>query len=177
MILSGDTIKKEIKTGHIEIDPFDESRINPNSYNLRLDNKIGVYDESILDIKKPNPFKVFKIPEAGLLLRPGNLYLCKTIERTYTDKYVPMIEGRSSIGRLGLYIHITAGFGDVGFNGAWTLELSTIHNLCIYPNIEVCQIYFHILEGKPILYKGKYNNNGLLQSSMMYKEFNNESNT
>ena len=83
-----------------------------------------------------------------------------------------MIEGRSSIGRLGLFIHVTAGFGDIGFHGYWTLEMYCIHPIKIYPDIEICQIYYHAIKGDYDLYlNGKYQNNNCIQSSMMYKEF------
>lgn len=122
MILSGKEILKNIGS-NIIIEPFDEEKINPNSYNLSLHNELLVYENDILDMKTPNPTKVIKIPEDGLLLEPGKLYLGRTNEFTSTSKYVPMLEGRSSTGRLGLFIHVTAGFGDIGFSGYWTLEI------------------------------------------------------
>lgn len=171
MILSG----KEILKRHgkeIEIEPFSVSQLNPNSYNLRLHNEMLVYDEPVLDMKKPNAYHKIIIPEEGLVLEPGRLYLGRTVERTRTDKLVPMLEGRSSVGRLGLCIHITAGFGDVGFNGFWTLELYCVQPIRIYPNVEICQIYYHTIDGDYEPYSsGKYNNNESVQPSMMYKDF------
>jgi hypothetical protein len=114
MILSGREIKKRLGTDII-IDPFEDSRLGPNSYNLRLHSELLVYDAPVLDMKHNNPFKKMNIPEEGLVLQPGMLYLGRTIEYTKTNGYVPMLEGRSSIGRLGLFIHITAGFGDCAF--------------------------------------------------------------
>ena len=121
MILSGKEIQKQVEMGTIKIDPFSQDLINPNSYNLRLHSDLLVYDNKILDMKEKNTASPLKIPDDGLLLEPNTLYLGRTIERTATDKYVPMLEGRSSVGRLGLFIHITAGFGDIGFDGFWTL--------------------------------------------------------
>ena len=121
MILSGKEIQKQVEMGTIKIDPFSQDLINPNSYNLRLHSDLLVYDNKILDMKEKNTASPLKIPDDGLLLEPNTLYLGRTIERTATDKYVPMLEGRSSVGRLGLFIHITAGFGDIGF------DLSLIH--------------------------------------------------
>lgn len=129
----------------IIIEPFDEKRINPNSYNLSLADELLVYDTPVLDMKKPNPVKKLTIPEDGLVLEPNKLYLGRTQEYTRTDYYVPMLEGRSSTGRLGLFIHVSAGFGDIGFAGHWTLEIFCIHPVKIYPNVEVCQIYYHTL--------------------------------
>ena len=122
MILSGKEIQKHIGTDII-IEPFDPKRVNPNSYNLSLSNELLVYDNDELDMKIPNPAHQITIPEEGLLLQPNKLYLGRTNEYTATSRYVPMLEGRSSTGRLGLFIHVTAGFGDIGFAGYWTLEI------------------------------------------------------
>ena len=172
MILSGKEIKKQIGTGAIQIEPYNESQLNPNSYNLSLFEELLTYDNDVLDMKTPNPTTRLTIPEEGLLLEPNKLYLGRTNERTSTDKYVPMLEGRSSIGRLGLFIHVTAGFGDVGFNGFWTLEIFCVQPIRIYPNVELCQIFYHSIEGDYDLYKsGKYQNNKGIQPSLLYKDF------
>jgi dCTP deaminase len=171
MILSGREIQRLIGRDII-IEPFDPKRINPNSYNLTLADELMIYDNEILDMKKPNRASIIRIPESGLLLQPNRLYLGRTNEFTQTDKYVPMLEGRSSTGRLGLFIHVTAGFGDIGFKGYWTLEIFCIQPVIIYPNVEVCQIYFHTIEGEYDLYKsGKYQNNKGIQPSLFYRDF------
>lgn len=131
-----------------------------------------VYKNSVLDMKEPNLTEKIIIPEEGLQLKPGKLYLGRTVEYTKTDKFVPMLEGRSSTGRLGLFIHITAGFGDVGFAGYWTLEMFCVQPVIVYPNVEICQIYYHDISGDYDLYKsGKYQNNSGIQPSLMYKDF------
>ena len=156
----------------IIITPFDEKRINPNSYNLSLADELLVYEQDELDMKKPNPTKQIVIPEEGLLLEPNRLYLGRTNEFTKTDRYVPMLEGRSSTGRLGLFIHVTAGFGDIGFAGYWTLEIFCVQPVRIYPNVEICQIYYHDIDGEYDLYSsGKYQNNSGIQASLLYKDF------
>lgn len=171
MILSGLEIKEHLGS-KIIIDPFDESRLNPNSYNLRLSNELLVYDRYFLDMKIKNPVQRQIIPEEGLLLQPGTLYLGRTVEYTKTEGFVPMIEGRSSSGRLGLFIHVTAGFGDVGFAGYWTLEIHCIQPLIIYPNVEICQIYYHTVQGEYEPYSsGKYQNNNGIQPSMFWMDF------
>ena len=139
MILSGRMIKEKLGK-EIIIEPFNEAALNPNSYNLTLHDELVVYDEMNLDMREPNRTSTIKIPESGLLLKPGILYLGRTREYTATDNYVPMLEGRSSVGRLGLSIHVCAGFGDVGFKGFWTLEFHCVQPLRIYPNVEICQI-------------------------------------
>lgn len=175
MILSGKEIDKQIKAGRISIEPY-SGVINPNSYNLRLHNELMVYEEDVLDMKRPLKTKTIVIPPEGLVLQPNKLYLGRTVERTATDYYVPMLEGRSSLGRLGLFIHITAGFGDVGFSGFWTLELSCIQPVRIYPNIEVCQIYYHTVEGEKTKYVGKYIDNDGIQASRMHLDFKTDKN-
>ena len=171
MILSGKEIKNKLGK-EIVIEPFNEKQLNPNSYNLRLHEELLVYEEEILDMKKPNSVKKIIIPPEGLVLEPGKLYLGRTIEYTKTDKYIPMIEGRSSIGRLGLFIHVTAGFGDVGFSGYWTLEIFCVQKIRIYSGVELCQIYYHGIEGEYDKYiSGKYQNNSGVQPSLLYKDF------
>lgn len=170
MILTTSEILKAVKKGWIKIEPFDICRLNPNSYNLRLDKKILVLDEGPLDMKKPTTYTEVEIPETGYTLQPGRLYLARTMEYTETHKYVPLLEGRSSIGRLGIFIHATAGFGDVGFSGYWTLEISVVQPVTIYPGVEICQIYYHEAKGKAIEYHGKYQCNKEIQTSGLYKE-------
>lgn len=171
MILSGKEILKNIGKDII-IEPFDKKKINPNSYNLSLHNELLMYENNLLDMKKPNKTKKIIISEDGLILEPGKLYLGRTNEFTKTNKFVPMLEGRSSTGRLGLFIHITAGFGDIGFAGYWTLEIFCVQPIKIYPNVEICQIYYHDIYGDYDLYNsGKYQNNTGVQPSLMYKDF------
>lgn len=171
MILSGTQIKKLLED-KIFIDPFRDSALNPNSYNLRLHNELLVYDSFPLDIKKPLKTTKVTISNDGLELLPNTLYLGRTMEYTKTYGYVPMLEGRSSIGRLGLYVHVTAGFGDVGFEGYWTLEIHCIHPIIIYPGIEICQIFYHTIKGDYQEYQSnKYQKNTGTQPSLLYMEF------
>lgn len=171
MILSGKEIQRHMGKD-IVIQPFDPKRLNPNSYNLSLHNELLVYENRLLDMKVPNPVKTLTIPESGLVLEPDKLYLGRTNEFTQTDRFVPMLEGRSSVGRLGLFIHVTAGFGDVGFAGYWTLEIFCVQPIRIYPNVEICQIYYHDILGDYDLYQsGKYQNNTGIQPSLLYKDF------
>ncbi|MCB1315390.1 MAG: dCTP deaminase, partial [Leptospiraceae bacterium] len=141
MILTGPEIQRRINDSII-IDPFDPELLNPNSYNLRLHDELLVYSNDLLDMKTPNTTERIKIPPEGIQLSPGRLYLGRTLEYTETQGVVPMLEGRSSIGRLGMFVHVTAGFGDVGFCGYWTLEISTIQPIRIYPGIQICQIFY-----------------------------------
>jgi dCTP deaminase len=170
MILSGNEIRERLQTD-IVIEPFHESQLNPNSYNLRLHHELLTYEEIVLDMKRPNRTTRVTIPAEGLELTPSQLYLGRTIERTVTHNLVPMLEGRSSIGRLGLFVHVTAGFGDVGFDGFWTLEMFAIQPIRIYPGVEIAQIFYHTIEGDITEYNSdKYQHNVDIQPSLLFKE-------
>lgn len=171
MILSGREIARRMG-GDIVIEPYDPARLNPNSYNLSLHPELMVYDADVLDMKQPAPTRRIPIPEEGLVLQPGRLYLGRTDEYTRTRNLVPMLEGRSSTGRLGLIVHVTAGFGDVGFAGYWTLEIFCVQPVRIYPHAQVCQIHYHdILGDFEPYHSGKYQNNTDIQPSKMYLDF------
>jgi len=172
MILSGHEIRAQLG-GNIVIDPFEESRLNPNSYNLSLHDELMVYDEVVLDMRKDNRVRRIQIPPEGLVLNPQQLYLGRTAERTETRNLVPMIEGRSSIGRLGLFVHVTAGFGDVGFCGYWTLEMFSVQSIRIYSGVPICQIFYHDIRGSFDEYASdKYQHNNDIQPSLLFKELN-----
>ncbi|MCB2155947.1 dCTP deaminase [bacterium] len=172
MILSGKQIEQLLGT-KIFIEPYEPHLLNPNSYNLRLHDELMVYEDEVLDMKKPPKIKRLVIPPEGLVLEPGRLYLGRTIEHTRTEGLVPMLEGRSSIGRLGMFVHITAGFGDVGFSGFWTLEIAALQPIRIYAGVSICQIFYHQIEGDFETYKsGKYQDNHDIQPSMLYRDFN-----
>jgi dCTP deaminase len=174
MILSGKEIASRMDNDII-IKPYDSNRLNPNSYNLTLSDELIVYTELQLDMKKDNSYQQIMIPAEGLLLEPNRLYLGRTIEYTETHKLVPMLEGRSSVGRLGLFIHVTAGFGDVGFKGFWTLEIFCVQPIRIYAGVEICQVYYHTIEGDYESYSsGKYQNNHGIQTSQLFRDYETE---
>lgn len=176
MILSGQEIQKHLGS-KIVIDPFEESQLNPNSYNLRLHNELLVYTDEVLDMRKPNESKRVIIPEEGYVIAPGRVHLARTLERTETHGFVPMLEGRSSIGRLGLFVHVTAGFGDVGFCGYWTLEMFAVQPIRIYPGVSICQIFYHTLQGDYTAYNSKYQNNQDIQPSLLFQDWKGERGT
>ena len=166
MILTGNEIQARLGSDII-IDPFDESLLNPNSYNLRLHDELLVYEEIVLDMRRPNRFRRYTIPSEGFVLQPNQLYLGRTMERTETHELVPMLEGRSSVGRLGLFVHVTAGFGDVGFCGHWTLEMFAVQPVRVYPGVAICQIFYHEISGDVTEYCSKYQNNRDIQPSLL----------
>jgi len=154
-------ILEEIDNGLILIQPFVRENLGPNSYDVRLSKHLAEYEDPILDCKKDNPARVFEIPEEGFTLLPGKFYLGTTVEYTETHPpLIPMFEGRSSVGRLGIAPHEAAGFGDSGFEGHWTLELSARQPVIIYPNMKIGQLAWHRGEGTctPYSKKGNYCN-------------------
>ena len=177
-ILLKDQIIDEYKKSRILINPFNSDQIGPNSYDVRLSDKLKIYDfskTSVLDCKKSNPTKTFIIPDEGIVLQPNILYLGSTVEKIGSDNYIPMYEGRSSMARLGIQSHLSAGFGDIGFSSNWTLEIAVIHPTIVYPNMRIGQVYFHkidspsnILENR---YDGKYKTQEDPQESLSFKDF------
>lgn len=157
MILTGNEIYKCVKKGQIRIDPFDKYNLNPNSYNFRLNNILMKYKyNDFIDVKNiPKTTKII-IPKTGIVLEPNQLYLGCSYEKMGSDNFVPFIEGRSSTGRLGLFIHITAPLGDIGFFGQWTLQLKATIAIKVYPFQNIGQIMFHKVAGEISLYSGKY---------------------
>ncbi len=171
-MLSGEEILKEVENGNIIIEPFNKERINPNSYNMTLSDELLVYTEDVLDVAKENSYKKIKIPKEGYILAPNTLYLAKTNEYTASDKYVAQLSGRSSIGRIGLSVHISGGFGEIGFKGNWTLNITCIRPTMIKPNMEICQIWFYPLIGNKVkTYDGKYQDTKTLAPSKSYIDF------
>ena len=171
MILTGSEIKKQVENGRIHIFPFIEENINPNSYNFRLGKTLKVYKNNILDSAVPNDYTEIEIPPEGFVLEPNKLYLGHTIEEMGSDFYVPTMQARSSVGRLGLYIYLNSGLGDIGFKRQWTLELQAIQPLRVYAGMKVGQMLFWKTIGKIILYDGKYKNSIGPQTSQIWKDF------
>lgn len=154
-ILSDTAIEAEMRSGRIVITPYDENALGGNSYDVHLSPHLMTYkevlhsDTAYLDCKKDNPVVEREISERdGYLLRPGILYLASTLEYTETHEHVPYLDGKSSIGRLGIFIHTTAGRGDVGFCGHWTMEISVLHPIRVYAGMPIGQLTFHTVEGE-----------------------------
>lgn len=149
MILTDKTIIDEIALKNIVIEPLIEANIGTNSVDLTLSKTLLMYTDHVLDVRKKAQTVDMIIPEEGLILKPGILYLASTVEYTETLRHVPIIQGKSSLGRLGLFVHITAGFGDVNFKGHWTLELACIQPVKIYPGMKIAQICYHDISEMP----------------------------
>ena len=171
MILTGSEILKNVQEKKIEIDPFDEKMVNPNSYNFTLGNRLMVYNNYVLDAKKENDVREIIIPESGITLAPGYIYLGHTREIIGSDYFVPIIRGRSSIGRLGLFTNITADLIDIGSINQLTLQLNAVQPVTVYPGMQIGQVTFWTTLGKIEKYKGKYNGARGPVASRMYMDF------
>ncbi|RXK86543.1 dCTP deaminase [Filimonas effusa] len=147
MILSDTRILEEMEKGTIKISPFNRDCLGSNSYDVHLGKWLATYVDTELDARKHNEIEHFEIPEEGFLLLPNVLYLGVTAEYTETHAHVPFLEGKSSTGRLGIDIHATAGKGDVGFCGNWTLEISVKQPVRVYTGMPVGQLIYFPVEG------------------------------
>lgn len=168
MILTDEGIKEAVKRGDIKIDPWNEKQLNPNSYNIRLGGKFLIYnkDRPYSIYHNPKPDEEFELRENDKkIFYPGELILAETMEYTQTKNLVPMLEGRSSMGRQFCFIHVSAGFGDNGFSGKWTLEIVPMAPVVLWHGMEIGQIFYHTIEGKVgRTYQGRYNLNDGVQT-------------
>ncbi len=158
MILSDRRIREEMEKGSILIEPYRPECLGTNSYDVHLGRYLAVYSSQILDARKHNAIEELIIPDDGLVIHPGVLYLGVTEEYTETHAHVPFLEGKSSVGRLGIDIHATAGKGDVGFCNTWTLEISCTQPVRIYAGMPIGQlIYFEVAGDIDNFYNKKKN--------------------
>jgi len=177
MILSDTEILAEMRMGSIVIKPFDRRFLGSNSYDVHLGDWLALYRDEILDARRHNRVSYFRIPKEGMILVPSKLYLGVTKEYTETHRHVPFLEGKSSIGRLGIDIHATAGKGDIGFCNTWTLEISVRQPVRIYARMPIGQlIYFQVSGDVAVPYNkkksAKYNRRTVKPvESMMWKNF------
>ena len=147
MILSDNKIRESLESGDIVIKPYREECLGTNSYDVHLGKHMAVYIDRVIDAKKHNKIQEIEIGPEGFVLEPGTLYLGVTEEYTETHNSVPFLEGKSSIGRLGIDIHATAGKGDVGFCNTWTLEISVIQPVRVYAGMPIGQLIYFMVEG------------------------------
>ena len=148
MILSDTEIRAAIASRDIVIEPYDPEALGSNSYDVHLGPALAVYEDEILDARKHNLVRHFEIPNDGCVLLPLRTYLGATLEYTETHKHVPFLEGKSSVGRLGIDIHATAGKGDVGFCNHWTLEMSVAQPVRVYAGMPIAQLIYFELKGE-----------------------------
>jgi dCTP deaminase len=165
------------------ITPFDRERLGPNSYDVTLAAELRTYKltdaegyRRALDCRVANETVRVVIPESGIVLLPGMLYLGSTVEYTESANHAPKLNGKSSLGRLGLFVHATAGEGDVGFCGTWTLEMTVVHPLIVYAGMPVAQLLWSTITSTPNRRYGdrassKYSGQQGPTASEMYRNF------
>ncbi len=177
MILTDREILDSIEKKTIVIEPFRPDRLGSNSYDVHLGKTLARYDDKVLDARKHNTITTFEIPEEGYILKPEEFYLGVTEEYTETHASVPFLEGKSSIGRLGIDIHATAGKGDVGFCNYWTLEISVKQPVRVYAGMPIGQLIYFAVNGNVLTpynkkSSAKYNERTAIPvESMMFKNF------
>jgi dCTP deaminase len=147
MIFTDKKILESIETREIVIEPFRPDCLGTNSYDVHLGKHLATYRATVLDARQHNTIEHFDIPEEGIVLQPGRLYLGVTEEYTETHNSVPFLEGKSSTGRLGIDIHATAGKGDVGFCNHWTLEISVAMPVRVYAGMPIGQLIYFKVDG------------------------------
>ena len=174
------TILACVASGDIVIRPFDRERLGTNSYDVTLGSVLRTYTEPDrpLSVRESRDVIDIEIPDDGFILQPGELYLASTVEYTESNKHLPMLNGKSSLGRLGLSIHITAGTGDVLYKGHWTLEMTVVRSLRVYAGMPVGQLLWFEVSDKPDFdyankpsAKYKDAENPLPQASRMWRNF------
>lgn len=171
MILTGTKIDEEVRKGKITIEPYDYKNINPNSYNYTLGNYVKVYKNNVLDPKKQQEVEIIEIPDDGLVLYPDKVYLGYTNEIIGSDYYVSVITGRSSTGRLGLFVQITSDLVDIGYKGRLTLQFHATQPVKIYKDMKIGQVMFWKVYGDIELYEGKYQDSLIPRETEIWRDF------
>jgi dCTP deaminase len=172
MILTGKEIKDQVSNNCIHIKPFLQENVNPNSYNYRLDNNLFEIISCPLDAKVPSQLQSINFDESGYVLNPNKIYLANTYEEIGSDYFVTSLIGRSSLGRLGLFLQITADLGNIGAKHKWTLEIKCVQPVRIYPKMVIGQVSFWQPNGERAqMYQGKYDKYSSAHSSELHQEF------
>lgn len=172
MILTCSEILKNIKEHKIKVTPFDEEMLNPNSLDYRIDNKLLEIDDIPVDPKKKTSYHEINFTDDGYVLSPHKTYLANTYEEIGSAEFVPLLIGKTSLGKLGLFLQITADLGNLGSSHRWTLELKAVQPIKIYPMMRIGQVSFWKTTGdRDMLYQGKYSKFSTAASSEIYKEF------
>ncbi len=151
MILTGSEITENVQRGNISLEPFFDAFVNPNSYNYRLGDELLEVLDAAIDTREQYRTRSITIPPDGYTLMPGRMYLGSTYEKIGSRQFVPSLIGRSSLGRLGLFLQITADLGHLGTNHHWTLELTCVQPLRVYPFMKIGQVSFWKPEGLELL--------------------------
>lgn len=173
-MLNDSGIKEELKRGNIYVDNG-ENNVGKNYIDVTLNNSLKIYKNDILECDQKNETEEIIIGEEGYDLQPGKLYLGRINEYTKTYNFVPLLSGLPELATGGMEIHVTAGFGDNGFEGTWTLEIWCTNVTHIYPGMKIGRLYYVPLIGdNKIKYKGKYLGQVDTTASRLNTEYDNE---
>lgn len=156
MILTGSEIARQHAEGRIRIDPFDEAQLNPNSYNYRLGPTLRTHRGEVVDALGDHVLDELVIPDQGIVLRPGRVYLGITVEAIGSEHFVPSLIGRSSLGRLGVFLQVSADLGNLGAVHRWTLEIVVVQAIRLYAGMVVGQVSFWTPSGNRRMYDGHF---------------------
>lgn len=151
MILTGPAIQSAVKHGDVFVEPFNKADLNPNSYNYHLADSLLILGLG------GKPVRRVWLLKRGYVLKPGKIYLGATLERIGSDRYVTLLLGRSSIGRLGIFLNVTADLGHLGSCSHWTLELTVVQPVRVYPGMKIGQVSFWLTDqNSSHRYTGRY---------------------
>jgi dCTP deaminase len=173
MILTRASILRGVSEGDIVIDPFTPEHVSPNAYDWHLGDRIRVCEADVLDAADHTSFTEHRIPAEGMVLRPGQLYLGVTHERTHSERYAQLINGDRSLGTLGIWVHVSAPLGHMGHAIRWTLEIRVARQVRVYPRMRFGKIIFLAAHGTAASYQDmgrKYTRTGGIDVSRLYEE-------
>ncbi|WP_406834893.1 dCTP deaminase domain-containing protein [Streptomyces sp. AHU1] len=156
MILTGPEIVRQRRRGALTIEPFRPLQLNPVSYNYRLGTVLKTHQALVTDTHADHGLDEFEIPECGFVLRPGRVYLGTTAEVIGSSEFVPSLIGRSSLGRLGMFLQYSADLGQVGSCHRWTLEIKVVQPTRVYAGMPAGQVTFWSTAGDALAYRGRF---------------------
>ncbi|MFG2115590.1 2'-deoxycytidine 5'-triphosphate deaminase domain-containing protein [Streptomyces sp. NPDC048718] len=156
MILTGPEIVRQRELRALTIEPFNPGQVNPVSYNYRLGPTLKTHRSAVLDTRADHELDEFEIGEDGVLLEPGRIYLGTTVEVIGSAQFVTSLIGRSSLGRLGVFMQFSADLGQLGACHRWTLEIEATQPTRLYAGMSAGQVTFSATVGAPLPYDGYF---------------------
>lgn len=156
MILTGPEIARQRDRGALTIEPFTTDQLNPVSYNYRLGGTLRTHRAAVIDTHVAHELEEFAIPADGAVLQPGRVYLGTTVEVIGSGLFVPSLIGRSSLGRLGMFLQFSADLGNVGSCHRWTLEIKVVQPTRVYAGMAAGQVTFWTTIGASRAYAGRF---------------------
>lgn len=156
MILTGNEIVRQRALGTVTIEPFTPGQLNPVSYNYRLHRVLKTHRAEVTDTHTDHDLDQLAIPPQGIVLQPGQVYLGTTVERIGSTEFVPSLIGRSSAGRLGMFLQYSADLGQLGSCHRWTLEIKVVQPTRVYAGMLAGQVMFWSTVGEALAYTGRF---------------------